>query len=243
MIFPGCHKVFMDRQTMIGRKLKTLREAKGLSQPELAALANTVPQNISRLERGERKLSLKWAELLAPHLDVQPVTLMTSDMMQLAEFMEQSKQPQGDAMVKIPDLAIFGGMGSGGELDVNTNPDHRGLIDPDQIRGYWTLPDYLVSGLGRLKGVYAWEVRGDSMEPTLMGGSVVFVDTKQDTLPPDDLYAINYGDGLMVKRLKLIPRSDRVAVISDNDRYGTDELLRQEVHIWGRIVGWFQWRG
>ena len=100
-----------------------------------------------------------------------------------------------------------------------------------------------MSGLGRLKGVYAWEVRGDSMEPTLMGGSVVFVDTKQDTLPPDDLYAINYGDGLMVKRLKLIPRSDRVAVISDNDRYGTDELLRQEVHIWGRIVGWFQWRG
>jgi phage repressor protein C with HTH and peptisase S24 domain len=47
----------------------------------------------------------------------------------------------------------------------------------------------------------------------------------------------------MVKRLKLVPRSDKIEVISDNERYGRDELLREDVKIWGRVVGWFQWRG
>lgn len=146
-----------------------------------------------------------------------------------------------DTMVRIPDLAIFGGLGGGGMLEVMTDQSGT-LLDSDQLRGYWTFPDYMVSAFRNLRRIYAWEVRGDSMEPTLAGGSVVFVDMSQNRLPPDDIYAIDYGDGLMVKRLKLIPRSDRVAVISDNERYGTDELLRDEVRVYGRIVGWFQWR-
>lgn len=149
----------------------------------------------------------------------------------------------GAGLVQIPDLAIFGGMGPGGELDVYTDAGSGELIDPEQVRGYWSLPDYMVRGLGSLKNIYAWEARGDSMLPTLPGGSVVFVDTSQNCPPPDDIYAINYGHGLMVKRLKLIPRSDRVMVISDNDRYGSDEMLASDVHVWGRVVGWFQWRG
>jgi transcriptional regulator with XRE-family HTH domain len=147
----------------------------------------------------------------------------------------------GGATVRIPDLAIFGGLGGGGMLEVMQD-ESGALIDGDQLRGYWTFPDYMVSAFRNLRRIYAWEVRGDSMEPTLAGGSVVFVDMSQDKLPPDDIYAIDYGDGLMVKRLKLIPRSDKVAVISDNERYGTDELLRDEVRVYGRIVGWFQWR-
>jgi transcriptional regulator with XRE-family HTH domain len=147
----------------------------------------------------------------------------------------------GGETVRIPDLAIFGGLGGGGMLEVMA--DDTGIpLDPDQLRGYWTFPEYMVAAFRNLKRIYAWEVRGDSMEPTLAGGSVVFVDMSQDRLPPDDIYAIDYGDGLMVKRLKLIPRSDKVAVISDNERYGTDELLRDEVRVYGRVIGWFQWR-
>jgi transcriptional regulator with XRE-family HTH domain len=142
----------------------------------------------------------------------------------------------------VPDLAIFAGMGGGGLLEVAV--DDAGVpTDPDQVRGYWEFPDYMLRRFGDLKNIYAWEVRGDSMEPTLSGGAVVFVDTGQTKLPPDDIYAINYGDGLMVKRLKLVPRSDMVSVISDNDRYGSDQLIRDDVKVWGRVIGWFQWRG
>lgn len=159
-----------------------------------------------------------------------------------AVAISQRRNREAIDIVRVPDLAIFGGMGGGGALEVYVDDDGE-PTDEDQVRGFWTFPEYIVRGLGSLKHIYAWEVRGDSMEPTLAGGAVVFVNTHQNSPPPDDLYAINYGDGLMVKRLKLIPRTDRISVISDNERYGADDLLREDVKIWGRVVGWFQWRG
>lgn len=153
----------------------------------------------------------------------------------------QSPSAGGIDLVRIPDLAIFGGMGSGGELDVYTRAG--ALLDPEQVRGYWSLPEYMTRGFGPLKNIYVWEVRGDSMEPTLPGHSVVFVDVSQNHLPPDDIYAVNYGEGLLVKRIKLIPRTDRLLVMSDNERYGSDEMNRDDVRVWGRVVAWFQWRG
>lgn len=154
------------------------------------------------------------------------------------------KQPQSAVRTKdqIPDLAIFGGLGDGGALSVIVGSD--GVpTDPDGLRGYWSMPGYVTRGMGNLQGIYGFEVIGDSMEPTLTGGAVVFVDTNQSALPPDDLYAVDYGDGLVVKRMQLVPRSDRIMVISDNERYAPHDLHRSEVKVYGRVIGWFQWRG
>ena len=214
--------------------LQAAMKAKGVGPTDLGRLAGESKQNIDRWAKQERRLKPEDAAKLAPHLDV-----AVGELLLLDEF--GGSAAFSTSMVRIPDLAIFGGMGGGGVLEVMAD-ESGALIDGDQLRGFWTFPDYMVSGFRNLRKIYAWEVRGDSMEPTLAGGSVVFVDMSQDKLPPEDIYAIDYGDGLMVKRLKLIPRSDRVAVISDNERYGTDELLRDEVHVYGRIVGWFQWR-
>lgn len=154
---------------------------------------------------------------------------------------DSSRPDRHTGVTRIPDLEIFAGMGPGGLVEVNVDKNGRPM-DPDQVRGYWEMPDYLLRRFGDLKNVYAWEVRGDSMEPTLTGGSVVFVDTSQLSPPPDDIYAINYGDGLMIKRLKLVPRTETVRVISDNKIYGEDVLQRDEVMVWGRVIGWFRWR-
>lgn len=151
--------------------------------------------------------------------------------------------PKPSNMVRIPDLNLFGALGGGGLLEVISATDSGMPTDPDQLRGFWTFPEYMVTAFRSARGIYAWEVRGDSMEPTLAGGSVVFVDTEQNLLPPDDIYALDAGDGLVVKRLKLVPRSPHIDVISDNkERYPVDRLLREEVRVYGRIIGWFQWR-
>lgn len=151
--------------------------------------------------------------------------------------------PKPSNMVRIPDLNLFGALGGGGLLEVISAVDSGMPTDPDQLRGFWTFPEYMVRAFRNVRGIYAWEVRGDSMEPTLAGGSVVFVDTEQNLLPPDDIYALDAGDGLVVKRLKLVPRSPHIDVISDNkERYPVDRLLREEVRVYGRIIGWFQWR-
>lgn len=49
-------------------RIRELRLAAGLTLDQLAALANTSNQQISRLERGERKLSLEWMDRIAQAL-------------------------------------------------------------------------------------------------------------------------------------------------------------------------------
>lgn len=229
----------MRKPAIIPARVADLRKDLSLSQQQLADQLGVKQQTIQMIEGGKvakptiltqlaRALKVDPGYLLGEHDD-----RMGTDDVPLPTI--------GSTTVRIPDLAIFGGMGGGGMLEVIVD-EGGAILDQEQLRGFWTFPEYMVSGFRNLRKIYAWEVRGDSMEPTLAGGSVVFVDMSQDKLPPEDIYAIDYGDGLMVKRLKLIPRSDRVAVISDNERYGTDELLRDEVHVYGRIVGWFQWR-
>lgn len=222
-----------------GARLKQVRDRLQMTQTQFAALLGGVSRGaVGNWERGEG-IKEENLELIAQKTGVSYEWLATG---------RGAMDPHGamnvadPRIVRVPDLNIFGGLGGGGALAVIG--DHQGVpLDPDQLRGYWAFPDYMVRSFGQLDSVYAWEVRGDSMEPTLPGGSVVFVDVRQSNPPPDDIYAIDYGDGLMVKRLKLVPRSKLVSVISDNERYSTDDLPREEVRVFGRVIGWFQWRG
>lgn len=157
----------------------------------------------------------------------------------LARIREHRSQVK---MGRIPDLAIHAGMGGGGLLEVRL--DQNGdIADPDDVRGYWDFPEYMLRQFRSLKGIYAWQVQGDSMEPTLAGGAVVFVDTNQNTPPPDEIYALNAGDGLVIKRLRLVPGGEFYDIISDNkELYPRDRVRRDDVTVWGRVIGWFQWR-
>ncbi|MCR9139398.1 MAG: helix-turn-helix domain-containing protein [Alphaproteobacteria bacterium] len=56
--------------------IRTLREAKELTQAQLAELAGTSQPQVRRLEAGERRLSKEWAQRLAPHLGVEAAQLM-----------------------------------------------------------------------------------------------------------------------------------------------------------------------
>lgn len=226
-----------------GERIRNVRRKLQLTQEEFAKMLGGVTRGaVGNWER-DQGIKEENLELIAARTGVS-FEWLALDRGAMNPSGDIPPAPEASAFraVRVPDLDIFGGLGGGGVLTVLT--DEAGdLTNPDQLRGYWTFPEYMVRSFRSLAGIYAWQVRGDSMEPTLPGGSVVFVDTNQSKLPPNDIYAIDYGDGLMVKRLKLIPRSELVAVISDNSRYPTDELPRNEVIVFGRVIGWFQWRG
>src|SRR6185503_19640172 len=57
-------------------RIKELREAQGLSQQDLAEAAGTSNQQIGRLEKSTRRLTVEWMERLAPPLHVEPAELM-----------------------------------------------------------------------------------------------------------------------------------------------------------------------
>lgn len=56
--------------------VRELRQAAGLSQEKLAELAGTSQPQINKLETGQRKMTVDWAVKLAPHLGVDPATLL-----------------------------------------------------------------------------------------------------------------------------------------------------------------------
>ncbi|WP_425087796.1 XRE family transcriptional regulator [Stappia sp.] len=229
--------------TTKGARIRQLREKLQLTQDGFARMLGGVTRGaVGNWER-DQGIKEENIELIAERTGVSYEWLATGrGSMDPHDIVVPAPQSAAYRSVRIPDLNIFGGLGGGGALAI-VQGENGAPIDPEELRGYWTFPEYMVRAFGALSGIYAWEVRGDSMEPTLAGGSVVFVATNQNTLPPNDIYAIDYGDGLMVKRLKLIPRTDMVSVISDNDRYPADDLQRDEVKVFGRVIGWFQWRG
>ncbi len=82
---------FGDMMSMI----RTLREARGLTQAQLAELAATSQPQIRRLEAGERQLSKEWAQRLAPHLGVAAAQLMFGEDSDL-------RFPSGEAALPAP---------------------------------------------------------------------------------------------------------------------------------------------
>lgn len=66
-----------DLQRTLGRRLRDYRQARGLSQEELAELLDVHRTYLGGVERGERNLTLKSVERIAGRLDeVEPLRLL-----------------------------------------------------------------------------------------------------------------------------------------------------------------------
>ncbi|MEO9460332.1 MAG: S24 family peptidase [Lentilitoribacter sp.] len=138
----------------------------------------------------------------------------------------------------IANLALHTGIAQSGGQSVNNDV----AIDENTSDGFWSFPNQVKAGWQNIEQTYAMQVTGDSMEPTLSSGSHVFIDTSHKYPSPPDLYAVNYGHGLTIKRVELLPE-DKIRIISDNDRYSDFEFHKQDVEVYGRVVASFQWRG
>ncbi len=90
-------------------------------------------------------------------------------------------------------------------------------------------------GMGNteLEAIY---VDGESMEPTLQDGSIVFVDRTQTNINKDGIFIASTTAGLFIKRIR--QRADgMVELISDNKNYSPEVLAPDEITIVGKVVG------
>ncbi|WP_456428362.1 LexA family transcriptional regulator [Nitratifractor sp.] len=84
--------------------------------------------------------------------------------------------------------------------------------------------------------IEAIHVEGESMEPTLRDGSIVFIDRRQTDASKEGIYIASTPNGLFIKRIRR--RADgAVELISDNPLYPPEILLPEQVTIVGRVVG------
>jgi len=84
--------------------------------------------------------------------------------------------------------------------------------------------------------IEAINVDGDSMEPTLQDGSIVFIDREQTNISKDGIYIASTNVGLFIKRIR--QRADgMIELISDNRAYSSEVMLPEEIQIVGRVIG------
>lgn len=69
----GNYKMFI---LSMKNNLRKIRETQGLKLREVAEKANTTPQQIQRLEKGERKLSPEWLSILSKALGCSPTDIL-----------------------------------------------------------------------------------------------------------------------------------------------------------------------
>ena len=82
----------------------------------------------------------------------------------------------------------------------------------------------------------AINVIGESMEPTLQDGSIVFVDRTQTNINKNGIFIAQTLNGLYIKRIQ--QRADgMVELISDNPVYPAQAIQPNEVTIVGKVVG------
>lgn len=144
-----------------------------------------------------------------------------------------SNAPDDDAMPErdyaaVPFVNVEADMGGGAAVD-------------DEPEGApWYFPRHWLRDILSLKpaGLRLIRVRGDSMEPTLMSGDVVMIDTTQTNPRPTGIFVLYDGFGLVAKRLERLSggESPTLRIISDNSRYSPYERIAEEIRIAGRIV-------
>ncbi len=113
-----------------------------------------------------------------------------------------------------------------------------GAFDADQEFEKLDLPDFFVNIIGgkeNVKNIEAINVTGDSMEPTLNNGNIIFIDKTKQDISKDGIYAFVNENGLFVKRIQR--RVDgAIDIISDNKEYPMQIAKKQEINVLGKVV-------
>lgn len=225
-----------------GKRIKYLREEiLDISQEEFAAKIYRVKSTISLIENEKNPLSPSLRQSICQTFNVREEWLKDGDgemfnnktyenfldRKSLFEIIPNSGQENSpNEFVEIPRFSDK--ISAGGGLIPINDVEIKVAFRKDWIRRK-----------GDPEKMSLISVSGDSMYPTLMAGDLVLINHSQNHLDPQGgLYAIALGDQILIKRLQTLYPSGKVRITSDNEKYDSFDLARDEVKINGRVI-WF----
>ncbi|PIF04736.1 MAG: peptidase S24 [Arcobacter sp.] len=113
-----------------------------------------------------------------------------------------------------------------------------GAYDDEDNYEKLDLPSFfvdLIGGKENVKNIEAINVTGDSMEPTLNNGNIIFIDKTKQNISKDGIYAFINENGLFVKRIQR--RVDGgLDIISDNKEYPMQIVHKNGINVLGKVV-------
>ncbi|MEF3192508.1 MAG: helix-turn-helix domain-containing protein [Campylobacterales bacterium] len=122
--------------------------------------------------------------------------------------------------------------------DVKASAGGGAWNDESEWEKLWVAPhvEQMLGGAKAIEKIEAIRVVGDSMEPLLSDGAIIFVDRSMTTIGRGGIYVVATPGGLFVKRL-LVKVDGFVELISENPLYPPEKLPPNEIEVLGRVVG------
>jgi transcriptional regulator with XRE-family HTH domain len=229
-----------------------MREGAEMTLEDLAELVGTSAQQISRLEKGERRLTQEWMQRIAAVLPNSPnagdligpgITLGTDGMKRRPRKVEPDHVPDGPKVspgARLDEIDVQASAGPG-MLDPHSLSE---VIQPP-VMAQWELPatylrQYTSSPTERIKII---RVIGTSMMPDFQPGERVMVDLEDRTPSPPGVFVVWDGLAVVLKLIEIEPNTDpvRVRIKSKNPDFGTYERTLGEAYIQGRVIGKWTW--
>lgn len=187
---------------------KDVAEALGINQLTLATMKNRakIPYKEILEFCAKRKISINWV---------------------LFDQVVESLQAETDKFAKIHYFRDIYASAGGGALNEEEEGEMM-YLDEEIV--------HKLGGIGMIKHIQAINVLGDSMEPTLYSGDVVFVNKEYRNAHKAGIYIVSTPAGLFIKRLHL-QANGMVALLSDNESYAPEMVNAHDVEVVGKVVG------
>ena len=226
-------KMIDDSQDAQAKRLKLAREGAGFrTAADFAKAMQINPVTYRAYEAGQNSY-VKFAHQFAGRLRVSARWLIEGDP-EDQEAMAENQRPDGEletaakalGLALVPQLELGYSMGGG---SVFTDYRHTGFVPFHR--------DWLASfARGNFAELFVARGEGDSMQPTLLDGDIVLIDTAQKRIEQQDrIWAISYGELGMIKRVRRLP-SGVYRIMSDNPAVSPIDAVDDEMHVVGRVV-------
>jgi phage repressor protein C with HTH and peptisase S24 domain len=192
----------------------------------------TSPQQIERLEKGGRKLTQQWIDKAAAAFGVSPAQIISP----LDGSPPIEAKPLDQPTVE--DFAAEHGIVFLEEMDLALGMGATYLDGTADVRGIVPFKEEWLNGLfsGSLQHLKVVRGRGDSMQPTIMDGDLVIIDTGHRRIDDQDrIWALSYGDLGMIRRIRVTTRGSWM-LMPDNAVVRPDEVGDGEASIMGRVI-------
>jgi phage repressor protein C with HTH and peptisase S24 domain len=173
-------------------RIRELRERQHMTQEELAAAIGTSKMQVSRLERGERRLTQSWMERIAQALQIHPAELLPA-VQTFPMGTPRGAPPSREAAAPVSEVAPAEdhaliaagalardipvlGTSRGGKADGGGDFELNG-----EVVDFARRPP----GISQLRDVFALYVVGDSMAPWRQPGDLVYCTRSRHPRPGD----------------------------------------------------------
>lgn len=209
-------------------RLNEAMEDAGLDQPALAIKAGCTQGAISQIMLGNTKRSRFLPDIAsALGVSVQWLRGESDDRDPSAALVPTSQDVMEHFdLAIVPELELGYSMGGGSVL---IDYERKGVV-PFQRTWLKALMH------GSFNDLFVARGEGDSMQPTLLDGDFVLVDTSQKQINKQDrIWCVSYGDLGMIKRVRKMPDGG-YNILSDNASVSPIKAYDDEMFVIGRVI-------